>query len=343
MRKKDVVKKRVGARRHHARVVITVLMVSLAGMMTVASSALGAKQPTGDFAVFKQCPRFTTGVNICFYAQITGGVTTLGKLTVPIVNPVTFQAGIIFTEPTTPTERETETFVDALDGETISPTPQPVPGGLSSVIDCNEIKDRGLLGRIRRGACKAILNNHRFAAVNETTELARPAGEIFLSKYNEVAEEGIGLTLPVRIHLENPLLGRDCYIGSSADPIIFNFTTGTTSPPPPNTPIKGSFGHPELRHDFEIVEVIEHLQVDNAFPAPAATGCGGHLAFLINSLINSKIGLPSPSGYNTITHYGTATEATPGAVIRSEQEEPTNEQHHEHKEHQDDGHHHWWH
>jgi hypothetical protein len=318
------------------------LTVSLVGMMAIASSALGAKQPTGDFAVFKQCPRFTTGVNICFYAQITGGVTTLGKLTVPTVNPVTFQAGIIFTEPTAPTELETETFVDALNGETFSPTPQPVPGGLSSLIDCNEIQGRGLFERIRHRVCRTMLNNHRFAAVNETTELARPAGEIFLSKRNEVNEEGTALTLPVRIHLENPLLGRDCYIGSSADPIIFNFTTGTTSPPPPNTPIKGSFGLLEFRNNFEIVEVTEHLQVDNAFPAPAATGCGGHLAFLIDPLINSKIGLPSPAGYNTITHDGTAAEATPGAVVRSEQEEPTSEQHHEHKENPRERPHPWW-
>jgi hypothetical protein len=343
IRKQDVVRGHVGARKHYARVAITVLMVSLVGSVTIASPAPAATQPTGDFAVFKQCPRFTTGVGTCFYSQITSGVTTLGKLTVPIVNPVTFQAGIIFIEPKTPTELETETFVDALDGETFSPTPQPVPGGLSSLIDCDEIKGRGLFGRLRGRACRAMLDNHRFAAVNETTELASPAGEIFFSKRNEVDAEGTALALPVRIHLENPLLGRDCYIGSSTDPIIFNLTTGTTNPPPPNTPIKGNIGQIEFHHEFEIVRVTEHLQVDNAFPVPAATGCGGHLASLINPLINNKIGLPAPSGHNTITHYGNVTEATPGAVIRSEQEEPNTEQHHEHKQDQDTGHHNWWH
>jgi len=315
--------------------VVVVLVVSLTCLGSV--SAALAKQPTGDFAVFKQCPRFMTGVNLCLYSQITGGVTTLDKLTVPIVNPVTLQTGIIRNP-----ETGAETFVGALNGETLSPTPQPVPGGLSSLIDCNELKDRGLLGRIRRGTCKAILNNGWFTEVNETTELARPANEIYVNKFNELAEEGIALTLPVRIHLENPLLGKACYIGSSTNPIIFNFTTGTTSPPPPNKPITGQFGPISAKDEFEFIEVTEHVQVDNTFTAPEATGCGGHFAFLIDPLINSKIGLPAPAGYNTIIHSGYADEGTTIGVIASEQEEP-NEKHHEHKEDQGTATHHWWH
>lgn len=34
-----------------------------------------AKEPTGDFAVFKQCPRFTKGVNLCLFSQTSGEVT----------------------------------------------------------------------------------------------------------------------------------------------------------------------------------------------------------------------------------------------------------------------------
>jgi hypothetical protein len=337
MRKDGVVRY---LRRGRLTLVAGVVSIVLVAGLGVVSPVL-AKRPTGDFAVFKQCPRFTTGVNLCLYSQITGGVTTLGELTVPIVNQVTLQAGIIFTPPKTPTESETETFVAALNGETLSPTPQPVPGGLSSMIDCNEIKDKGLLGRIRRGTCKAILNNHWFTAVNETTELAAPTSQIHVSRRNEILEEGVGLTLPVRIHLENPLLGKECYIGSNTNPIVFNFTTGTTSPPPPNTPIKGQFGLSNLKDNGEFAELTEHIQVDNTFSAPAATGCGGHLAFLINPLINSKIGLPAPSGYNTIIHSGYAEEAVLSGIIASEQEEP-NEKHHEHKGDQGPGHHTWW-
>jgi hypothetical protein len=316
-------------------VVITALMVPLA-VLGIVPPAL-AKQPTADFAMFKQCPRFTTGVELCLYSLITGGVTTLGRLSVPIVNATTLQFGIII-DP----ETEAETVVGALNGETLSPTPQPVPGGLSSLIDCNEIKNKGFLGRIRRRTCKAILNHPWFTTVNETTELARPADEIYVNKNNELALKGTALALPVRIHLENPLLGRDCYVGSSANPIVFNLTVGTTSPPPPNEPITGKFGEISAKDEFEFIEITGHSQVDNAFSAPAATGCGGPLAFLIDPLINSKIGLPSPAGYNTITHVGNADEATTVGVIASEQEEP-NEKHHERKKGRETYPHHWWH
>jgi hypothetical protein len=319
--------------RRRTLIIVMALMVPLAGL-GAASPAL-AKEPTGDFAIFKQCPRFTTSVGICVYSQITGGVMTLNELTVPFVNAVTFQLGIMVTET------GGEKIVGALNGETLSPTPQPVPGGLSSLINCNEIKGEGFLGRARRRVCKAVLENSWFTKVNATTELARPAGEMYINRNNEANSEGTALTMPVRIHLENPLLGRRCYIGSSADPIVFNFTTGTTSPPPPNEPIGGNFGYATARDEFRFIELTGHTQVDNAFSAPEATGCGGAFSSFIDPLINSKIGLPSPAGYNTIIHSGYADFATAEGVIASEQEEP-GEERHEHKRGGRTGPRDWW-
>jgi hypothetical protein len=317
-----------------ALVVIAALMVPLAGLGT-APPAL-AKQPTGDFAVFKQCPRFTTGVELCLYSQITGGETTLNKLTVPIVNETTLQFGIIV-DP----ETDAETVVGALNGETLSPTPQPVPGGLSSLIDCDEINGKGHLGRIRHRMCRAMFDHPWYTTVNATTELARPANEIYVNKNNELAFKGTALALPVRIHLENPLLGKGCYIGSSTNPIVFNLTVGTTSPPPPNEPITGKFGLISAKDEFNFIEITGHTQVDNAFSAPAATGCGGPLAFLVDPLIDGKIGLPSPAGYNTIIHGGYVDEATTVGVIGSEQEQPGEEQH-EHKRGRQTALRDWW-
>jgi hypothetical protein len=310
--------------RRRTLVIVVALMAPLTGL-GIASPVV-AKEPTGDFAIFKQCPRFAPGVNLCLYSQITGGEMTLDKLTVPIVNTVTFQGGLVEEEQ----PPFAVTFVAALNGETLSPTPEEVPGGLSSLIDCDEIKGKGFLRRAWRRACKNVFENSRFTAVYATTELARPASEIYVNKRNELVEEGTALTMPVRVHLENPLLGRRCYIGSSADPIMFNFTTGTTSPPPPNKPISGSFGLIKVKDEFEFAEVTEHLQVDNTFSTPEARGCGGPFSFLIDSLINGKIGLPSPAGYNTIIHSGYADEGTTVGVIGSEQEEP-GEERHEHK------------
>src|SRR5580704_8050921 len=116
------------------------LIVPLASL-GLAAPAL-AKEPTGDFAVFKQCPRFTAGVNHCIYSQITGGEVAIGKTSVPIENPLTLQGGTDRNEEVEPT---VETFVGALNGETLSKTSEKVPGGLLDLVKCNEIKGEGLI------------------------------------------------------------------------------------------------------------------------------------------------------------------------------------------------------
>jgi hypothetical protein len=327
------------------------LVVVLAGLLVVSAAWAGG--PSGDFARFKQCPRFTPGVNLCFYSTIYGGQVTLGKQTVPLnadgAHEIVVQGGI--TQEQAPPFKEA--FVGALNGETLSKTPQNVPGGLLGM-NCAEIKGGGLRERLSRRICKAVFEN-RATGLRTTTELARPASEIELNKTNLVSREGPGLTLPVKIHLENPLLGNECYIGSSTNPIVLALTTGTTSPAPPNTPITGSVGQISLKDSFEYVEIQNNVLVNNEFSAPEATGCGGPLAFLIDPLINNKIGLPSPEGHNTIIQDGNVSEATTIGVNASETpsqpaqppQEPAEEP--EHKNEEEDHHrpgrhdHHWRH
>jgi hypothetical protein len=281
--------------------------MALSAPLALASSA-AAKEPTGDFAPFKQCPRFTAGVELCLYSQTESGEVTLGNSTVPIKNTITLQGGIVFNE-----ETFVETFVGALNGETLSKTPQPVPGGLAGLVNCNEIGN--LLLRI---TCRTTFENG-LTGVNATTELARPASEIAINTSNLVNSEGTALSLPIKVHLENPLLGASCYIGSSASPIVLNLTTGMTSPPPPNKPISGKVGDVTQRHAFEFVEITGNVLVDNAFSAPAASGCGGLLSFALDPIINAKLGLPSATGHNTAIQNNTIKEATTEGVIASEE------------------------
>ncbi len=281
------------------------------GLMLTAGSA-AAKEPTGDFAVFKQCPRFTAGVELCLFSQTIGGEVTLNKQTVPITNTITLQGGVTTNEAT-----EAETFVGALNGETLSKTPEKVPGGLLGLVKCNEIKGEGLLEKAARLACEWTFEN-AVTGVNAVTELARPASEIGISTSNLVNSEGVALSLPVKVRLENPFLGGECYIGSSAKPITLNLTTGTTSPPAPNKPISGKVGEITFKDKFEFTEITNNTLVDNAFAAPEATGCGGLFAGLIDPLIDSKIGLPSAAGHNTAIQNNTIKEATRTGVIGSE-------------------------
>ncbi len=296
----------VASRLALATCALSAAIVSLA----VAPPAL-AKAPTGDFAVFSQCPRFTAGVNECTFAQTLSGQVTLGKQTVPIEKTITLQGGIIVTE-NPETEAVTEKFVGALNGETLSRTPQKVPGGLLGLVRCNEISNV-----FERIACELTFENG-LSGVNATTELAAPASSIGVNRTNLLEGSGVALSLPVKIHLENPFLGSECYIGTNAAPLTFNLTTGTTSPPPPNKPISGKVGHLSLKDEFTFGELTGNTLVDNSLAAPGASGCGGLFSFLIDPIIDGKLGLPSAAGHNTVVQNNTIKEAVASAVIASE-------------------------
>ena len=58
--------------------------------MVFASSALASSHnPTGEYAQFKECPLNRATITDCVYAVTDGGGFTIGKKTVPLVNPVT--------------------------------------------------------------------------------------------------------------------------------------------------------------------------------------------------------------------------------------------------------------
>jgi hypothetical protein len=288
------------------------LMVPLASL-GAASPAL-AKEPTGAFKRFVQCPRFTPGVAVCIFSEITGGQVTIGSTSVPIEKPsvIKLQGGYTFNE-----ETEAETFVGAINGETLSKTPLKVPGGLLGLIKCNEIKGEGFFEKLLRGSCEAVFEN-AFTGVNATTELAKPASAIGINSNNLINEEGVALQLPVKVRLENPLLGSECYIGSEAHPVILNLTTGTTKPPLPNKPIKGTVGDLEFGEEGKIIELLGNSLVDNAFAAPEVTGCGGLASFLLDPIIDAKLGLPSAAGKNTAIQSGNTFTALGKTVIKSE-------------------------
>jgi hypothetical protein len=294
---------------------VAIVTAGLAAALALAAPTLAA-EPTGDFAVFKQCPRFTTGVQLCLYSPVTGGEVTLNKQTVPLnedkKHPIVLQGGVKINE-----ETGQETFVGALNGETLSKTPQNVPGGLLGLINCTEIKGSGLLEILARAACKAVFEN-KTTGVSAVTELAKPASEIGINRSNLVNREGTALSLPVKVRLENPFLGSECYIGSSTNPLNLALTTGTTSPEPPNKPITGSVGEIIAKDEFEFIEIPNTVLVNNEFSAPGATGCGGIFAPLVDPLINSKIGLPSPDGRNTAIQDTDVFQATAEGVIKSE-------------------------
>jgi hypothetical protein len=270
------------------------LVLSFACMALAAFGFAGsASAHTGAWAKFNYCPSTTAGVNKCMYALATSGRVVLGKKSVPIVHPVTLQGGI--SRP--PAEEEPEEFISkfygATNGETLSKTPQPVPGGLSGLVNCKEISNF-----ILRGSCELVFENG-LTGVNATLELAKPASEIRVSELHLIFEEGLALQLPVKVHLENPLLGSGCYIGSSSSPLMWNMTTGTTSPPASAKPLTGSSGELEFLEEAQIVHLKNATLVENNWAAPHASGCGGFLVeYILDPIIDASIGTPSAAGSN---------------------------------------------
>jgi hypothetical protein len=309
--------------RRYTLVVAMALMASL-GVLSAASSALAA--PKGEYAVFYDCPLGNAAVTGCIVGKTESGEFVIGtkKTKVPIEKTITLQGGF---EEEVPAEFR-EPFVEAADGNTLSKTPQTVPGGLLG-IKCEEIKGEGHLEKEARKLCEEAVKS-KLNTVTATTELALPAppaslSSIFLSEsslLDPILYEAYGipaLGLPLKVKLENPLLGSGCYIGSSTEPVVVKLTTGTTKPPPPNTSITGKIGEISTRAEGGILVIKKNSLVDNVFAVPGAKGCGGKLfEALLDPLINAKLGLPSPAGNNTAILNGTLEQAGAESARESE-------------------------
>ena len=264
-----------------------------AAVLAVAFAALtfagSASAFSGEFAAFNNCPTSNPSTWKCLHSVTNGGSVKLGKKVVPIVNPVTLEGGVT-EESETGSEFGFSRMVAAKNGVTLVPTPQPVPGGLAGLVNCKEISN--FLVRI---GCETVFENG-LTGVNATLELARPASEIRVSQSNLVFEEGIALEMPVKVHLENPLLGSSCYVGSSSTPLPWKLTTGVTNSP---TPIAGTGGELTFTSNAEILHLKGSSLVDNTWAAPHASGCGGAIVELIlDPILDSQVGTPSAAGVN---------------------------------------------
>jgi hypothetical protein len=287
------------------RTLIATMAVAVSLGCLGVSSAMA--EPKGEYSVFKECPTsHSPTINGCLVSRVEKGAIKIGKQEVPIVNTQTLQGGTI-NKGLSEEGFEIEEFVGAAGGNTLTKTPQKVPGGLAGLVECDKITGSGFWEVIERGGCELIFENH-YTGVNATTELSAPASSIGINQTFLELQFGTGLSLPIKVKLENPLLGEECYIG----PITLNLTTGKSGA------LTGSFGKIHTKAEGGILEIKGNKLVTSEFTAPKATGCGEFFSFIIDPIINSKIGLPSETG-NTATLEGTVEEANRGAVEEAEE------------------------
>jgi hypothetical protein len=291
-----------------ARAACAALLVVALAMLGLAAGA--SAKLTGEFAKFAQCPYDNPEVKKCLYSVTEGGVVVLGSKKVPVVNSAVLQGG--FGKPVLKISK----FYAAKNGITLSKAAQPFPGGLAGLVNCNEIKN--FLLRI---SCEAIFENG-LTGVNSTLELAQGAEGIKISEVHLAQEIGVALKMPIKVHLENPFLGSNCYVGSETSPIVWELTTGKTAPPPPNESIDGSAGELELLEEGAVLRLDNAVLVDNAWAAPAASGCGGLFSFIINPIVNSSSGLPSAAGKNTAILENTINVSSAFATKLNDEENP---------------------
>lgn len=310
--------KRLAATRR--RTLAMVAMALIVPLTALASASPAMAEPEGIFKVFNQCPTEVSGVSLCTVAHTMSGEFTLGTSKVPINETITQQGGDI---PTGNPENPREFYgLPAKNGESLSKTELNVPGGITGLIKCEEITGGGLVEVAARLLCKELLEKG-VTGVTATTELvANEKNPVTFNEFALAREEGTAVTLPIRVHLKNALLGNSCYIGSESTPLELHLTTGETHPPAGFTPLHGARGRPETLEENELpsLRVTENSLVDNTFSAPGAEGCGELLLIkgFLDSIIDGKLKIPNKAGENAAVLDGELRAAGAEEVILSE-------------------------
>jgi hypothetical protein len=249
-----------------------------ASFVPVASASPSYKQvPLPTVRTFKECP-----VN-AIYGPPNGGVPVC---VVGVANQGTIDIGTLDTTFQGPGEVDgafhglalPPSWADALDGQSFTAPPQ--------------LLSEPALALLGNPANVPPPANSRVYVV------AEQAGQL---AFSVTITSGIVTTLsvPLKFHIENPVVGPNCYIGTDASPVTLTLTTGTSGP------LTGTLG--SIR-GFSFGSTSAGLQtlgtevVDGQFSTPGATGCGTEGYW--DSAIDSTNSLPSPSGANRAVLYG---------------------------------------
>lgn len=269
-----------------------IVAVSMITMLAGAGSA-SALTLNGDWAPFTRCPvdnpsmLAADGVTIvagCIAVDSPSGSVKIGSTAVT-TGDTNLQLGLLENNST-----PASTFSGVSPaGGAIQAAPANVPGGLLGLMCPSSIP---AISQI----CATLVGS----PLNTVTAVVQPAGDPSeLSPFNALGPGRPIVTLPVKIQLQNPILGSNCYIGSDTSPVVLHpenlvAPTGYPEAFDPN-------GTPDpFPNGVLYAQVLKATEGDTTFAVPAATDCGGLLSAVITPIVNAKIGLPSPSGKNSV-------------------------------------------
>ncbi|MFI8945461.1 hypothetical protein ACIGO6_02970 [Streptomyces sp. NPDC053750] len=268
-----------------------------------------AAEPTlnGEWAPFTRCPVDAPAMLAadgfdrtpqCVVSTSAGGSIKLGDTTVT-TGRTNLQIGVVQNAD------GTSSVVAPASGALVA-EPASVPGGLLGLMCPSAIP-------VITGLCQSLENS----SLNKITATMESVGAPYaFDQTAGVLTDMPIVALPVRIHLENPLLGDRCYIGTAANPIVLR-PENRTYPEFGMTFFQGD-GTVDAAGEMSRVNLTGATQNDSTFAVPGATGCGLNVG-LINAAVNAKTGLPSASGNNSLTLDNTQTHLTglnaPGTAV----------------------------
>src|SRR5260221_3487090 len=248
------------------------LFVAAIAAIALAAPVAQAATPAPGYGQFAGCPSPAESpeASDCIRSVTTGGHFQMGSKDVPITNPITLTGGF------NPAPGKGQVSFSPKGG--LAPVKQTVPGGVIGLTGLDWLVNFLKVEQLKLYA---------------VTELAGVPVINFGT---------LEVSLPIKVHLVNTVLGNSCYVGSASNPIKLNLIIGTTNPPPPNKPITGKEPVLTFTESPEIFHVNGGVFVDNSFAAPGASGCVltllGFIPISLNGLVNSQAGLPSAAGHN---------------------------------------------
>ncbi|MFJ8749407.1 hypothetical protein ACIREO_08740 [Streptomyces sp. NPDC102441] len=295
-------------KRRYAVLAVAAAMVAVPLSTSPASAATAQADLNGDWAPFSRCPVDDPAmlaadgedlVATCVSSVSPSGSIKLGSTEATTgVNDMQF--GVI-----QDTATGAFTVVPPAGGALIG-APTEIPGGLLGLM-CPE-NDIPVISDL----CDSITNG----SLNKVTATVESAGTP--TEFNLTSGLVTGkpiVKLPIRIRLENPLLGSKCYIGSASDPVILR-PQNTTAPAVAVQRFDAD-GTRDTAGAMLRFALTGNDQGDSTFAVPKATGCG--LGGSLSWAVNLKTGLPSAAGNNNLVLNNASTYSggltAPGLVL----------------------------
>ncbi|WP_225801017.1 hypothetical protein [Streptomyces sp. NK15101] len=281
-------------------------LTALGAFASIGTATAAVPQLNGAWGPFDRCPVDAPAILAadgldkapqCVSSSSAGGSIKLGNTTV-VTGRTNLQIGVIQNAD------GTNTVVPPPAGSLIADS-ATVPGGLLGLMCPSDIP---FITDICRQLSDANLNK-----ITATVESVGTPSEF--DQIAGVLTDMPIVRIPVRIHLQNPFLGSNCYIGTKSNPIVLR-PSNLTSPDFSVERYDGD-GTPNEEGDMSRLNILGSTQVDRTFAVPGASGCGFGLG-LVDGAVNLKTGLPAASGRNSITLNDTRTYLTglyaPGVI-----------------------------